>query len=432
MKSYVELQTRLASLPRGYLSIKHINGKERYYLQYREGTKVVSKYIKEDEVETIKAQLQERKKIEEEIRENQNQAPSLSSLSPAALSYSGDVMSGDDIVASFRDGALIYLDEKRAPLLLIRTKDLHTWLASRAIDANRTNSRLLKRALRIKENDDELMVLRVHACTITDDYWFRPLRSKLRYEDVRFRNDMFACVSLKGDLFSAPKTPKATPELTNRGSFEKCWRIKNNHWWMIKSGSKAELFSEWFCSQLAKKLGIPTAEYILEQDTIQSQNFAENYNLESMSSLAGDNDAYDYVFSIVEKYGDEISKQYLLLMWFDAIVYNVDRHTENMGFLRSRKTGKIISMAPNFDDNLALFARGLPKDASRNKDGLIKGFLSFLNKNNKAYNLIKEMNLPVIDRKLLEEILNNSVFDIDKELVINFIINGYELIKNNI
>ncbi len=432
MKSYQELQAQIEKLPKGYLSLKHVYGKERYYLQYREGKKIISKYVKEKDLPEIKKQLEERKKLEAELKEILQDAPLLASLSSSALSFSGDVMSKDEVVASFRNGVLSYLDEKRAPLLLIRTKDLRSWLESRAIDAHRTNSRLLKKALRLKESDDALMVLKVHACTITDDYWFRPLRSKNKYEDVRFHNDMYSLVSLKGDVFSVPKIPKSTPELTNRGSFEKCWKIINDHWWMIKPGTEMELFSEWFCAQLAKALNIPTVEYFIDGTMILCQNFADGYNLESISSLAGDNDDYDHVFSLLLPLGDEICKQYLTLMWFDAIVFNVDRHTENMGLLREPKTGRILSLAPNFDNNLALFARGYPRDVSRTNDGMIKGFLSFLHKNAQAALLMKQITLPVISRELLEEILANNTIEIDKDLVINFILNGYQLIRERL
>ena len=54
---------------KGYISVKHINGKERYYLQYKENGKVVSKYIKEKDLESIRKQIENRNRWRESVRE---------------------------------------------------------------------------------------------------------------------------------------------------------------------------------------------------------------------------------------------------------------------------------------------------------------------------------------------------------------------------
>ena len=59
-------ETELLSLPHGTLVKKTINGKEYYYIQYREGKKVVSKYIgiSETKITDIKSGLERRHQIE--------------------------------------------------------------------------------------------------------------------------------------------------------------------------------------------------------------------------------------------------------------------------------------------------------------------------------------------------------------------------------
>ncbi|MBO4235021.1 MAG: hypothetical protein J5928_01085 [Firmicutes bacterium] len=61
------IEKRIANLPKGYISKKRINGKERFYLQWREGNKIKSKYIKTDELEAYKKALEERKELEQMI-----------------------------------------------------------------------------------------------------------------------------------------------------------------------------------------------------------------------------------------------------------------------------------------------------------------------------------------------------------------------------
>ena len=61
-----EYELELEKLPDGYLSKKTINGKVYYYLQRREGDKIVSNYVgkKDCDVEQISQQLEMRKHIE--------------------------------------------------------------------------------------------------------------------------------------------------------------------------------------------------------------------------------------------------------------------------------------------------------------------------------------------------------------------------------
>lgn len=55
------LQKDIDRLPIGSLQKKCISGKYYYYLQYRDGDKVKSNYVKHEEVEDLKKQLQKRK-----------------------------------------------------------------------------------------------------------------------------------------------------------------------------------------------------------------------------------------------------------------------------------------------------------------------------------------------------------------------------------
>ena len=102
------------------------------------------------------------------------------------------IMSGNTAVAKWENNELTVLDNSLLPLYLKRVHNADMWLETRAIDSHRANSRLLKKALRLKEKDDISTVLYVNAATITDNYWIKPLDSQLKYEDVRFSDDYFA------------------------------------------------------------------------------------------------------------------------------------------------------------------------------------------------------------------------------------------------
>lgn len=62
-----EIVAALASLRRGYISRKTINGKKYRYLQIRANGKMVSIYLKSDEADRVAAELAERKTMEAEL-----------------------------------------------------------------------------------------------------------------------------------------------------------------------------------------------------------------------------------------------------------------------------------------------------------------------------------------------------------------------------
>lgn len=51
----------IANLPKGYISSKRRGDKVYYYLQWRDGNKVCSRYLKPSEVENTKKQINERR-----------------------------------------------------------------------------------------------------------------------------------------------------------------------------------------------------------------------------------------------------------------------------------------------------------------------------------------------------------------------------------
>ncbi len=426
----------LKTLPRGYISNKTIKGKTFHYLQYREGKKIVSQYVPEQNVPILIKQIDMRAELERLLADYIDNTPLITPLCKSSLSLTGDIMEQDEVVATFKEGDLIWMDKDRAPLIFKRSTRLEPWLKGRAIDSHRTHSRLLKKALRIVTENDEQVSLYVHAVTLTDDYWFRPQKSKLHYKEVSFTSDLYSDLALNGNPYSLPSIGRITPELTTVGSFEKCWKRIDGQWYMLKKGTGDELFSECFCSELAKALDIPTARYFLSGDCIWTPNFAMDVNFEPMSSIAGEDDRYEHIFPLVSSISEDLAKQYLLLVFFDCLVNNIDRHNENCGFLRNRKTGKIISLAPNFDNNIALTAvNGYPHDIKRYEDGLINIFKKFLRKNKEASRVFSSMKLPTLTEDTIKRILSASVLKTDEKTLVDYLMDGYkrlEEIQNDI
>ena len=400
-----ELLVVLNNLPKGYISKKMIHGKKYFYLQQVRNGKMTSIYIKKSDLKPVKEKLARRKAIEKEIEDSLSKEKNVNSLSPKTLELTGYVMSKNQVVAEFHKGQLVNLNDKLAPLIIKRTHSLIAFLSSRVMDTSRTNARLLKRVLNIHSNDDYLIALKNHATSLTDNYWFKSKNSRLKYKDVSLESDIYNEVALKGELLYIPKIPKLSPQYSLLGSYEKCWKLIDNEWWMYKVGTKEERYSEYISALISKKLGIPTAEYELVDNYIRSENFATKHNFEPLSALCGGDDSYEHVFNTLYDLDKELAKQYLVLIWFDALVNNVDRHNENVGFLRSKKSGAVISLAPNYDLNMSLFARNplLMKE----KDGFINLYLNFVNKNNKVKELYKGISPLSLSEKDIDEVLSS-------------------------
>jgi hypothetical protein len=57
-----------SELPKGTIRNKKIHGRIYSYLQWRDGDKVVSRYVRDDEREILEKQIKARRKKEEELR----------------------------------------------------------------------------------------------------------------------------------------------------------------------------------------------------------------------------------------------------------------------------------------------------------------------------------------------------------------------------
>ena len=424
-----QIEKQLAALPTGYISKKIIGGKERFYLQWMENGKLKSKYIKSSEFEEISAQVETRKRLQAELKECKETPEGIRELSlkrKAArnmTSITGTLMSEDREIATVKNGEITVCDETLLPLYLKRTRNMDGWLASRAIDAHRTNSRLLKKALRLRTADDAQIALAVNAATVTDRYWFRPEGSTAKYEDIRFKENYFDGLALRGDPDGFSHKPSRTPELTNTGSYEKCWRLIDGAWWMVKSENQNEMFSELFICRLGEKSGLPMAHYELDGEYIRSKNFTDGMEVhfEPMSSLMDENDDYsDTIYAI----SPALAEQYLRMIWLDSICYNMDRHTENFGFLRDVRNGEIVSMAPNYDNNIALISRGYPSNTDREQDGIIRFFRDFVRDNPVAKAMYRSMTLPEITEDMIDECFAEIPIEVDRAFIKAFILNG--------
>lgn len=424
------LLEELNKLPQGTISEKKIKGKTYYYHQFKQNGKLISKYLKKPELEEMERLIARRKEIEAEIKKIELSGRDMKKPSKRSRDLTGDLMMEDEVVASFENGKLNYIDEQKCPLLIKRTGNIYSFLSARAIDRDRTHSRLLKKYLNVVEDDDAMVSIYSYGATITDNYWFKAKGSKLKYKDIAFQFDYYSDLVLKGDAAYIPKSPKHSPQLTLNGSYEKCWKLIDGSWYLYKQGNDNEIFSELVCSKVAMLLGIPTAEYEYDDGYIRTRNIAEEYNLEPISSIAGDDDSFMNVFHSVYEISDKIAIEYLRLILFDFIVYNVDRHNENCGLFRDKQSGEIIGLAPNYDNNIALLSGTSNLKFNAKHDGLASYLKKFLHDCPEASALLKEVNFNELSATDIQEVFDSIAIKRDEKLIKTYILDRYHYVCN--
>ena len=393
MATLSELLKELNTLPIGNIYKKKIHGKTYYYHQYFQDGVRFSHLVNEEERLALQEKIARRLAVESMIRDIRLRDVTLSRNSQELTGY---VMCENTVTAKFEKGVMVDINPKLAPLVIQRTHSLEEFLKLRVMDMSRTNARILKKVLQIEVDEDYKTALYSYALSISDHYWFKPKHSKLKYKQVVFDNDSLFEISLKGEVNVFFNKAKLSPEITTTGSFEKGWRYIDGEWWLYKKGNERQIFSEMFCSYFAELIHLNSVAYELDGEYIRCKNFSPYMNFEPMAALAGDNDRYDYVFNILCGIREDLARDYLKLILFDSIMNNIDRHNENYGLLRDPESGTILSLAPNFDNNLALIAT-TERLNSPSKDGFIKVFTDFIKKNAVARSMLHEISIPDID-----------------------------------
>ena len=168
------------------------------------------------------------------------------------------------------------------------------------------------------------------------------------------------------------------------------------------------------------------AEYQAAGPYVKTPDFTQGrLNLELAEGLIGGYEDYAFNYDTFTALNPKLGKEYLDILFMDALCYNRDRHTQNYGILRDQDAGEILSMAPNFDNNNALIANGYYPDPPNEWDRKIPPFVDLLKEKKLSYKL------PPLDRDTLTA-LAESVLpgeDIDRPCVVLMVWNSMQRLR---
>lgn len=347
--------------------------------------------------------------------------------------FYGYLMHKDEEIAVIKNTEIVEIKNKSLlPIIMLNQEKVafENWLQTRVIDTHRTNSRQIRRRLSVRSEVPKEIVIKARAISITDAYWLKWDNEDISFSDIRKRlSDGLNTIALYGNSDEIDfKDSDITPELTNIGSFEKCWKLIDGKWFMIKKGSYKENFAEVLISNIAIHLGFNAVKYesIDEGRLVKCKDFTSNADVdfEPMFSFVRDYWEIDDSIGIIEQLG--YIKEFLDIIFMDALCYNIDRHTFNFGILR--KDGKPIGLAPNFDNNLGL--SGVLNDAALENTWYSTSFTRY-----NYIPVLKEYSyiMPKVDLRNIEEIIEKTLdgFKILKEEEgFNKVV--FKIIKNNL
>lgn len=305
------------------------------------------------------------------------------------------------------------------PACFVVGMPLTRWLDNRTVDTHRSHSRRLFKALRMRTNADIAELIEAgHGISITDNWWIQRADENLDYRELKRYNEELADIALFGASDSQKGDLSGYRELGTVGSFEKAWRFVDGKWYMYKQGRTPELISEYYAYQFLKAMGVHTAEYQihrvvseesgLESVCIITEDFTGNaaVDFEPFCNYFDDREEADY---ILPRLPETLHTDYVMMLFYDALLFNGDRHNQNVGLLRSSEDGSTLGLAPYFDFNLSLAAVGIPRIDPEKGNVFTRDFLS-----NETCSRILQKHLP--DRAMIQ----NAIAQATRSTVLAF------------
>lgn len=237
-----------------------------------------------------------------------------------------------------------------------------SWIRERAIDLNTVQHRNLVSEL-LGSRDKVHLALMTHMFSISDTFTcfeegeFTPRRQLC---DPKAHEAVSDYILLTSDT-SVRKALPITPNISTDGSFTKTWKYENGEWWLYKLQSSEATRSEVEISRVLRDCGWDAAEYcyigsyrkrIKSRNFLGEDEFFEPYDSfrYAFSDISEDD---DIVIANLSSLGEAYRSAWKRILLADALFLNGDRHMRNFGVIRSARTGEVLRLAPNFDNNQA-------------------------------------------------------------------------------
>ena len=197
--------------------------------------------------------------------------------------------------------------------------------------------------------------------SLNDVYWVVPDGFSGAWKDFNLYDNPFsktlAVMAFTGGFrgeFNPAREETTSPEFTTNGMLAKCWRRREEGVFLFKGGTEGaanagfEPYSEFYASQIAEVMGLDHVAYGLEKFKGRLCSTCPLFT----------SDRYGYVPAgrVVSRDEALADPRFADIFFFDAVIFNTDRHMGNFGYLVDNDTNEIVGAAPIFDNGYGLFS----------------------------------------------------------------------------
>ena len=240
---------------------------------------------------------------------------------------------------------------------------LWTWLTRRTVPRNRRNIEELMARIGLSSRNVKGIIELCRGLSLNDVYWVVPDGCEDSWKDFNlYENDFSNAIAQMafsgvGPDFREQRT--SSPEFTTNGMLAKCWRRIDGNVLLYKSGTEGasntgfEPYSEFYASQIAEAMGLGHVAYGLSRFKGRLCSTCPLFT----------SDRYGYVPAgrVVSRDEALADPRFADIFFFDAVIFNTDRHMGNFGYLVDNDTNEIVGAAPIFDNGYGLFSLALDR-----------------------------------------------------------------------
>ena len=249
--------------------------------------------------------------------------------------------------------------------------ELEEWLLHRTAPLSRSGIRDMLRHLGFDPDEAQWkrqLLTFSRGLSLNDVHWLVKDDSTEKWAETNLYANPFstsvAAMAFTGDRCEHVRDASTSPEYSTNGNLRKCWRRLNGQVLLYKAGARPrgglfekpnaggfEPFAEYYAAQVAAAMKLDHVPYDLAQF---------KYRLCSTCPLFT-SDKYGYLPAkfVTDKAGAQKDVRFADIFFFDAIIFNTDRHLGNFGFLVDNDTNELKGVAPIFDNGYSLFSQAI-------------------------------------------------------------------------
>ena len=240
---------------------------------------------------------------------------------------------------------------------------LWTWLTRRTVPRNRRNIEELMARIGLSSRNVKGIIELCRGLSLNDVYWVVPDDCEDSWKDFNlYENDFSNAIAQMAFSGVGPDFHEqwtSSPEFTTNGMLAKCWRRIDGNVLLYKSGTEGasntgfEPYSEFYASQIAEAMGLGHVAYGLSRFKGRLCSTCPLFT----------SDRYGYVPAgrVVSRDEALADPRFADIFFFDAVIFNTDRHMGNFGYLVDNDTNEIVGAAPIFDNGYGLFSLALDR-----------------------------------------------------------------------